>query len=368
MNEQGGASTLGLLTYSRNDVDGVLRNVRLLRPLVDEVVVVDSSLPPQRTALSRELRPPEERICPVPPLGVGDLLRPFGVARMSTDRVLQLDSDEVLSPELLSSLPRLLESEAYVVPRLEVGTRGFTYHMRLFRRTCVEYLGPSCGFPRVRGRTDVLPRRLHILHHAPRGRHYWSEGDRRRRYLLSDLLERPYDRRYLRRTLGLEARGPRAESQDNTEAGGYRPLSDVAVAFSLLVEAGRALLTTASPGIARMGIEQGRERIAFWNRLTSEEKSWVADTSQGVREAGGLVQFLGLDEAAYVERLNEAFDATVDGPSLLGFLLHVRSQTGHPWDGGEIPSDIATYAPGSGAVERRRSLRPAGGPAPPGRG
>lgn len=322
--------------YSRNDVDGVLRNVRTLRPSIAEVVVVDSSDPPQRARLAEGLRPPGERICPAPPLGNIDLLRPYGLAQMSTDRVLQLDADEVPSPALVAHLSELDAAEAYVLPRWEEGARGYTYHLRLVRRTHVRYAGPSYGFPQVDGTTTVLARPFRLVHSAAPGERYWSDGDRRRRYLPSDLLERPYDRRYLRRTVRGRA-GPADPAPDPARPRSEPPLSPGATRLVLWIEAARSFLTSGSWGIARMRLEQGRQRRIFWERLTSDQQRWFTDTAPSVRTAGGLVGFLGFDDVAYVERLSRTFGPEIDGPSLLDFLLHERSRTGRPWDGASLP-------------------------------
>ena len=339
-----GAGALGLLTFSRNDADGVIENVERLRPVLAQVIVVDSSLPPQRSKLERALRAPQERVYVTPPLGNCDLLRPLGVSQMTTERVLVLDSDETLSEPLRRALPDLTDADAFVLPRWERGARGFTYHLRLFRRRAVRYYGPSYAFPRVDGSTRTLERALHIVHEAPTGPRYWEEHDRARRYLLSDFLERPYDGRYFRQALGVRSD---ADAQEPPASGPVRPLSRPATRLALWLEALRTLVLTQSPGLAASRLEQGRQRLALWGTLSPEEQAWLLSAASQVRRAGGLVRFLHFDDPAYVDRLNEAFDATTDGPDLLKFLLHVRADTGSAWDG-RPPYPTLSRAPGKG--------------------
>jgi hypothetical protein len=352
--------TLALLTFSRNDVDEVVRNVETLRQLVDEVVVVDSSFPAARSKLSQALRPPRERLCVAPPLGNVDLLRSFGVAQVTSDRVVLLDSDETLSPALRDALPELCHAEAYVIPRWESALRAFTHHLRVFQRRSVSYTGRSYDFPHVNGVTRVLPRRLHILHAAPGGRDYWASNDRARRYLLSEMLERPYDWNYLRQTLGLRAASPvipEGVTGTQTRAG----LSEPAVQLVLTFEAARTLLGSQSLGLAKFRLEQGRQRTAVWSALPAAEKRWIEDTGRQVQLAGGLVQFLGLDDPAYVERLNELLDPMLDGPDVLKFLLEIRAATGRVWSGdpsypptragGGTPSQSLAKTPPSSGVK-----------------
>ncbi len=329
---------LSLLTFSRNDIGGVVQNLALLRPILSEAVVVDSSEPGVRDRLRAQLEGPAERICPAPPVGNVDLLRPYGLSQATQDRVLLLDADESPSPELVREIPRLESSEAYIVPRWETGARGFTFHLRLFSRKSVTYRGPSHAFPDVRGVTTVLPRRYHLVHRTPPGREYWKEGDRQRRYLLSDALERPYDTAYLQHLLGLHRRqvdrfAPGGRSQ------GARALNPAAVRLALALEALRTILLTGSVGLARLGLEQGKLRLASWDQSTAARRQWIWETSAQVRKTGGLVRFLGFDDEQYVAQLARILDPRLDGPLVLEFLIVVRARTGHPWDG-RIPPPV----------------------------
>lgn len=324
-------SSLGVLLYTRNDGDGVLRHLETLRSIADEIVVVDSSAPENRARLAAELQAPRERVIAAPPLGNVDLLRPFGVSRMTSDRVLLLDSDEEISEPLRRRVRDLDGADAYVLPRWETGLRGFTHHMRLVRRTRIRFFGPSCGFPQVLGTTQVLPRPLHLVHHVPSGREFWSSRDRERRYLLSDLLERPFDGDFLARQLHVWPR-PGPIGPASARAASARESSPPARWFGLVVDGARALLTTQSAGLVRLRIEEGLRRIRSWESLSDSERSWYLATSSDVRSAGGLARYLGLDDPAYVERLNSAFDGTADGPGVLRFLVESRSRDGRPWE------------------------------------
>src|SRR5580700_10914550 len=313
------SSTLGLLTFSRNDVEGVLRTFQTLRSTVDELVVVDSSGESQRSRLRAELRGSQQRIALAPPLGNADLLRPFGLSQMTSDRIIQLDADERLSPALLTELKRLNEADAYVVPRWEAGARGFTYQMRIYRRTSVRFSGPSHGFPEVRGTTKILPRRLCIVHETPAAREYWEQSDRKRRYLLSDTLERPYDTGYLRRTVGFPSSAGKVETTHSAEDRKGQ-LSPLLIRISLYLEAIRTTLTTGSLGLARLGLAQGQARLQFLDDMSPRHREWLIEVAEQVRQAGGLIQFLGLEDADYLSRLAVLATPEVDGPSLLEFL------------------------------------------------
>jgi hypothetical protein len=340
MQTSSSSSTLCLLTYSRNDVEGVLRNLVALRPLLAEFVVIDSSGPTERAKLEAALQPPRERLYAALPLGNSDLLRPFGLAKCVSERVLQLDSDETLSPALKDELPRLTTADAYVVPRWEVGARGFTYHMRIFRRRSVSYIGPSHGFPRVVGHTEVLPRRLHFIHQSEPARRYWNQNDRKRRYLLSDFLERPYDWRYFQRLLGLSANARRDQPGIPSGSISIDPLTPVAKTI-VFVEAVRMLILSQSPGLAQFVIEQARQRSYAWRSMNADQRDWLAEVARAVRASGGLVQYLRLADEAYVESLNRAFGPNVDGPRLLAFLLSVRARSGAVWQGTTAPPEVA---------------------------
>lgn len=333
-------SSLGLLAYTRNDVDGVLRTVHALRPVLAQVVVVDSSLPEQRARLLAQLDAPRESIYVVPPLGYSDLFRPLGTSRMVTDRVLQLDSDETLSPALARILPGLVDADAYVVPRWETGVRGFTYHMRLFRREAVRYQGPCHGFPRVFGSTRTLPKDLHIIHESPGPRDYWHTGDRARRYMISNFLERPYDWNYLFGLLGLgsfQASSVDSNRGRDRPSGSLSPVSGLLVAIEIL----KTLAVHRSTGLAQQVWEQARVRATAWSQLTATQRSWLKDTAVAVRHNGGLVGYLGLAEESYIDFLNREFDSASDAPRLLAFLLRVRAVCGEVWRGEPSPPDLS---------------------------
>ena len=130
-------ATSALLMFNLDEAEGILRNVRRLRSAVDEVVVVDSSSPEGYHRLLAAVEPYAVCVHRVLPLGHVDPLRPFGVSKVKSDRVLLLDADEEPSPALVADLRDLAEHDAYVVPRYEEALRAYTFHLRLFRRDAV---------------------------------------------------------------------------------------------------------------------------------------------------------------------------------------------------------------------------------------
>ncbi len=256
---------------------------------------MDSSEPGQRDLLRHALRPSAETICPTVPVGNVDLLRPFGLSRATQERVLLLESDERVCPALRLALPELVGADGYVVPRKELASGGYSYHLRLYRRTRTRYSGRSHAFPVVEGRVEVLPRELHIEHHIPRPKEYWHSADRARRYLLSDFLERPYDRSYLEEAAGRASKATHGE---------VRALSNPQILLAHLLEALRELLRSGSPGLARLRWEHGRVRRAYVRSLSEARRAWLLEVADQVRKAGGLTRFLGMDDVEYVEWLS----------------------------------------------------------------
>jgi hypothetical protein len=315
---------LTLVTFSRNDIEGVLRSLVELRSSFQEIIVVDSSGPAPRARLHQALRPTTERICAALPVGNVDLLRPFALAQASRDRVLLLDSDESLSSALKLALPTLTEADGYVIPRREDAIGGYSYHLRLFRRSKAQYSGRSHAFPVIDGPVRTLPRSLHIVHHAPRTAEYWQTADRAHRYLLSDFLERPYDQSYWSEVVGRGLGG---------ETGLLRPLSNPQILLAHLAESATELLRTGSLGMARFRWEQGRLRRGYFWSLPPTRRAWLLQTAIEVRKSGGLTRYLGMDNVDYVQWLTRTIDPSNDGPSVLDFLVNQRSLASRPWDG-----------------------------------
>ena len=313
-------SSISLLVYSCRDTDRANALLDSVAGLFDEVHVVDSS-PPAEYERFRARRTGSVAFHRVLPVGYVDLLRPYGLAQVRTDRVLVLDTDERLSEGLRAALPTLTGADGYVLPRHEVSLGAYTYHLRLFRPGRARYPAETWGFPAVRGPTATLDRSCALLHLADHG-DYLARDDRAGRYLWVESIERPF-------TLGSGRAGagtPLAWGR----ASGSNPEPEVLARLTEWWAAARTLLRSGRPALARFQRQYDRRRREYFYHLPAEEQAQRIRLRDEIRGAGGLVAYLGFDRPPYVDALTSEFGWDREGPEVLRRLIAYRLREGHP--------------------------------------
>lgn len=123
-------TALALLMFSLNENEGVMRNVRLLRDEVNEIVVIDSSRKESYLELLGQAEEYGVRVYRVIPVGYPEPLIPYGLTKVDSRYVFRLDADEEPSRPLAANLKNLTDCNAYIVPRYELGLRTFTRQAR----------------------------------------------------------------------------------------------------------------------------------------------------------------------------------------------------------------------------------------------
>ncbi len=320
--------TLALLIFNLDETAGTVRNVARLRPVVDEVVILDNSSDASHRELVAAVAPYEARVHRALPLGYADALRPYGVSKVSSDYVFQLDADEEPSPALLADLRRLTERDAYVVPRREIGLRTYTYHMRLFRKEAVRFGGRSFDFPEVHGSLGYLDPDHAILHHA-RFDTYFADKARAQRYFTVESYERPFTVRSLAEALTVRA-GARTLHLPFPARDLGRPLSPVAVRALIEAEFLRDLLLGHGLRAARFNRHYSLGKAAFFQRLPDAERARVSAIARELQESGGLYPYLNLADPAYMDRLTASFGWDRPGLEVYEELLRHRHEHGRP--------------------------------------
>jgi hypothetical protein len=315
--------SLALLMFTRNDGDRAVASVRDLAGAFDEVVVIDSSDPGPFERLKQTLPSGKTRIHRVVPLGYVDLLRSYGLSKVHSDRVLLVDSDEGISEKLRAALPTLVEHDGYIVPRWESSLGVFTYHLRLYCPAAVRFGPRSWAYPIVDGSTGKLPIDQCLIHSADYA-HYLDREDRAQRYMLVESFERPYTRGYARQALWP------VELSNEEAANLSTPLSGPGVRALLAVEFVRNLLRSGSLKLARFHLDYAVAKASYLDRLPAEELARRLLIHREIREAEGLLKYLGFDDPAYVDRLTERFDWNLDGPGVLERLIDGRHRRGSP--------------------------------------
>ena len=334
--------SVGLLTFSRNNVGEVTELVRRMRTHVDETVVVDSSDRDRWSELEQGVNFPKVHVVRAIPTAYLDLLLPFGVSMLDADWIFQCEPDEEPSDQLISRLRNTGEAAGFVVPRYEASVRAFTHHLRLFRKSCFSPQNPAFGFPTIRGRVVRLPRSECLAHHRD-----YSAGitdDYRVRVMDLESIERPFDLVWLRDSISLHS-GHRAVCllPLPKEARDPRRLSRPAITLGMLAGTFLDAVRFRSWEYSVYAWKYRKAALAFVSALPPEEVSRRYAMTLAARRNGGLIRYLGFDDPEYVQRLTSSFTWDLDGLAVLHTLLQIRFEQGSPMS--DWSRNVLTRAP-----------------------
>ena len=330
--------SVALLMFNLSEPEGILRNLRSMQGVVDEIVIVDSSPPAEHETLLRLMSPYSVRVFHVLPLGFPEPLRPFGTSKVESDYALVLDADEEPSERLKADLRKLNTDDAYVLPRFEEQLRSYTFHLRLFRPTAVRYRKRSFDFPDVDGRIGHLGKSHRIVHHA-NYRGYLDDKSRGERYFTIENIERPFNRRYLHDALTLRFWGRSvsvpfaARLQDRPDA----PLSSPATRGVVEMEFLRDLLMGKGLRAASFNRRYSFRKWRFFVKLPDSDQSFLRALAQDIQHSGGLFAYLGVDNPTYLEKLTGSFHWDLRGIDVYRSLLRYRLLHQRPAD--SVPTD-----------------------------
>jgi hypothetical protein len=96
--------TISLLMFNRNENEGIIRNVNLLKDAVDEIVIIDSSNPEKYKQLKNSLKNLKVKLFRTLPLGHVEPLYYYGINKTTSEYILKLDADEEPSKELIKKI------------------------------------------------------------------------------------------------------------------------------------------------------------------------------------------------------------------------------------------------------------------------
>jgi len=96
--------TISLLMFNRNENEGIIRNVKLLKDAVDEIVVIDNSDPEKYKQLKNSLKNFKVKLFRTLPLGYVEPLYYYGINKTTSEYILKLDADEEPSKELIKKI------------------------------------------------------------------------------------------------------------------------------------------------------------------------------------------------------------------------------------------------------------------------
>ena len=322
---------IALLMFSLDDSESILKNIESLETSVDEIVIIDSSSPAVSGNLRRRVEACGGKLYRVLPLGCADPLRPFGISKVRSDYVLVLDADEEVSEPLKPRLRTLTDRDAYVLPRFESEFRSYTYHLRVFRRTGIEYRGRSFDFPFVNGSVGWLDKRHRIIHHGQYQR-YFFDKERAQRYFLIENIERPFTHRYLRDAMTVRFRNWSLSLSPRTpfvEDKGFL-LSPSAIRAAIEITFLRDLILGHGIRAASFGRHYSHAKGRFFQMLTETAREELIAIARDLKNEGGLFRYLGLSDPSYLERLTAGFRWDLRGIDVYMNLLRYRYRHRRP--------------------------------------
>ncbi len=322
-------SRVALLVFNRNQTDGVVRAVRLLRGHVAEIVVVDSSSPRPYQALLESLHGSGARVVRAPALGCTEPFRPFAHSELQSPWVLSVDADEAPTPGLVRRIEHLGdEPAAYRIAREETSLRATTRHTRLYRPARIRYEGWIHEDPYVDGVVDELPHADRLIHEADYPG-YLAPGGRGTSYLLTECFERPFTASSLRREFpesrSAQLLGRSDEALPRSAAGAF--LYAWAIEKRMSRPSGRGERLQH-----RLFTQYLWARLHAFYSLPPGERREAVHISTELRAAGGPIPYLGFDDFARVRRLASWTTDDMPPAERLRALLIFRHRTGSPMD------------------------------------
>ena len=160
------------LIFSRNDTKNAIDLANSLHGIANEIVIVDSSDKAEHVTLAKEAKKKGVSVYYAIPLGYADPLRYYGLSKCKNEWILYLDTDERLNDEFAKSINEIIANskcDAFAIKRYEEAnpdghTAFFTWQIRLFKKSKVEFKGIIHEQPAVNGRLCTLDDAYYIEH------------------------------------------------------------------------------------------------------------------------------------------------------------------------------------------------------------
>ena len=304
--------TYGLLIFNRNDVNGVLRLTKLLNDAVDEIVIIDSSDPPEYKRLMDKLTKRNLKravIFRAIPLGYAEPLRMYGLSKVNTDYILLLDTDEIPNTKLIEKLRYHDEYDGYVINRYEVALKIVTKQLRLFKRKKILFRGIIHENPEVLGQRSKLPDDEYILHMVGKlnalmpnySRYMVIELFSRYPYLLNNLLIRSFRRRIY-----------------------YMNTNIINILNAILILTYYKAISLFQLRDADMWFPYFMNLFKVFMNIPNRYQKVLIDISREIYESDGIISYLCLNNPSIVESLTETYTWNLPGHKVFQYLILYR--------------------------------------------
>jgi len=295
---------IALLMFNYNENDGIIRNIELLKDVVNEILIVDSSniinyenLKNMYSNLSKV------KILRAFPMGYVEPLRMFALKNIKSEYVLYLDADEEPNNELIKYIKNLDDGiSGYYILRYERSLKCYDYQLRIYKKDKTFYEGIMHEYPKINGKTKKLDDKKLIIHYAD----FNNYINVRPSYLLIEAYERPLSIFYL----SLDSKAIKLFGKDE------RILPEIFVYLGVFLQFLRNTLNYHSLKyktyrLQRFFMKYTIYRYKYFMRLGCKDD--LIKINMDIIQNGGLIKYLNLDNIDYVNKLTENFNWNKNG-------------------------------------------------------
>jgi (heptosyl)LPS beta-1,4-glucosyltransferase len=167
-------ATLSVIVHTKNSAVTLEACLTSVRPLADELIVMDMMSTDESRQIARQFR---AKVMRHPDVGFVEPARDSAIQAATSDWILIVDADETIPQELGKKIHQLIEEEsdvvAYALPRKNMifgqwARSGWwpDYQWRLFKRGHVQWPAKLHAYPQIEGEKMKLPaeENLAIIH------------------------------------------------------------------------------------------------------------------------------------------------------------------------------------------------------------
>ncbi len=312
--------------FNYNENDGIIRNIELLKDVVNEILIVDSSDIVNYEYLKKKYDKFNKfKIIRVFPIGYPDPFRMFALRNISSEFVLYLDADEEPNKGLINFLSDFEYNgvDGYYILRYEKALRCYDYQLRLYKKDKTTYKGIIHEFPEINGVTEKLDNKKIIIHHAD----FNNYLNIRPSYLLIEAYERPFSIFYL----SMQSKFFKIFKDDENVLPRilFYPLN----LFLFL----KRTLSYESLKLKRYRYDKFLfkytiKRYEYFRKISN--KQLLIKINKSIMQNGGIIKYLMLDNIDYVNHLTDTFKYDKMGLEIFEELLNYR------YTNGKVKEDI----------------------------
>jgi hypothetical protein len=308
--------------FSRNENEGIIRNVKLLKDVVDEIVVIDSSDPEKYKQLKNSLKSVNIKLFRTLPLGHLEPLFYYGINKTSSQYILKIDADEEPSRELIEKMNErnFLYNVYDVLWKDENGKLLGYKEALLFAKDSIKKItGTIHALPEFNEKSKKFSQEVFIVHHEKPTRSSVNKN-----YMEIESYERPMKvyLNYLKKRRGWFIGCPLSFTYSLS-----RPLNIYLTGFGLgCVRSMFDIILHGRYSYNRISftIKYSINAIKFFDSLPKKEQKLRTEIAKEIEECGGIIKYLGLDKDCIVENLTKTFKWDIPGIEVFRKLILYR--------------------------------------------